>query len=164
MAQQDVQVEDIDFALAAWREEGVWSVSTLPARLVCSMDTLSMALRQLPGEGGVYGFVGLNEDCLLIFHQSPAGLRAVVSNAAAIDDWDLAEQALQFTGAVAEDSDEWDEFTAVGELSILTDLGVDTDELADLLEDEDLYPDEQVAAIAERAGFAQQVAEILGDD
>ena len=125
------------------------------------METLAAGLRQLPGEGGVYGFVGLNEDCLVIVHQSPAGLRAVLSNAAAIDDWDLAEQALEFTGAMAEDLDE---FTAVGDLSLLSDLGIDADELADICEDEDLYPDEQVAAIAERAGFAQQVAEILGDD
>ena len=125
------------------------------------METLAAGLRQLPGEGGVYGFVGLNEDCLVIVHQSPAGLRAVLSNAAAIDDWDLAEQALAFTGAQAED---WDEFTAVGDLSLLSDLGIDADELADICEDEDLYPDEQVAAIAERAGFAQQVVEILGDD
>lgn len=161
MAQQEVQVEDIDFALAAWREEGSWSVSSLPARLVCSMETLVAGLRQLPGDGGVYGFVGLNEDCLVIVHQSPAGLRVVLSNAGAVDDWDLAEQALELADAQGE---EWDEFTAVGDLSLLADLGIDADELADICEDEDLYPDEQIAAIAERAGFAQQVAEIMGDD
>ena len=161
MAQQEVQVEDIDFAVAAWREEGKWSVSTLPARLVCSMDSLVSGLRQLPGEGGVYGFVGLNEECLVIVHQSSAGARIVLSNAAAADDWDMAEQALELADVQGE---EWDEFTAVGDLTLLTDLGIDADELADICEDEELYPDEQLAAIAERAGFAQQVSEIMGDD
>ncbi len=85
----------------------------------------------------------------------------MLSNAAAADDWDMAEQALELADVQGE---EWDEFTAVGDLTLLADLGIDADELADICEDEELYPDEQLAAIAERAGFAQQVSEIMGDD
>lgn len=161
MPQQEVQAEDIDFAVAAWREEGVWAVSSLPVRLVCSMDTLTAALRQLPGEGGVFGFVSLNDDCLVILHQTPTRLRAVLSDVAAIEDWDLAEAALEFAGVPSEDLAE---VGAVGTLAMLAEMGIDADALADICEDEDLYPDEQLAAIAERVGFAQQLAEILGDD
>ena len=51
--------EDVDFAIAAWREEGQWSAAALPPRAVETLGGFVGALRQLAGEGGVLGFIAL---------------------------------------------------------------------------------------------------------
>ncbi len=55
MGTQAVTADDIDVSVVFWREEGLWQVSSIPARSAVSMDSLISALSRFPGEGGVFG-------------------------------------------------------------------------------------------------------------
>lgn len=150
----------IDFAVAVWREEGQWMASSLPARVATSMDGLISTLRQLPGEGGVFGLIGVVDEYFIVVRQAAGSSRAMISDGAAILDWALAEEAADVIGLDIDD-DDLEDFEPVGDMSIFADFGLDADELGLLCRDEDLYPDQQIKAIAKRLGFSQQLKSVL---
>ena len=49
------QIEGIDFAVAAYREEGVWQVQELAHDVLTDIERLAAALRRFPGDGGAHG-------------------------------------------------------------------------------------------------------------
>ena len=57
MSVEEVTADVVDFAVAAYREEGRWTVAPLPPAAVTTAEGFVAALRQLPGEGGVFGVV-----------------------------------------------------------------------------------------------------------
>ena len=69
----------IDFAVAVWHEEGQWMASSLPARVATSMDDLISTLRQLPGEGGVFGLIGVVDEYFIVVRQAAGSSRAMIS-------------------------------------------------------------------------------------
>lgn len=150
----------IDFAVAVWHEEGQWMASALPARVATSMDDLISTLRQLPGEGGVFGLVGVVDEYFIVVRQAAGSSRAMISDGAAILDWALAEEAADVIGLDIDD-DDLEDFEPVGDMSIFADFGLDADELGLLCRDEDLYPDQQIKAIAKRLGFSQELKSVL---
>ena len=160
MSDDAVDVSNVDFAVAAYREEGVWVVASLPAQAAASMDTLLASLRRLPGEAGVLGIVSIDEEFFLLARTTPAGVRVFVSDGFALIDWPLAAEAADSIG-LDWDEDELEEFEPVGNLSILADFGLDSDEMTMLCEDEDMYPEDQVKAIAKRLGFSREFAEAI---
>lgn len=155
-----METSSIDFAVAAWREEGRWTASALPKRAAASMESLTTALRQLPGEGGVFGLVGVGDEFLLVVRQSGEHSRVLVSDGAAALDWDLAEEAADLAGIEVEDED-LEEFVPIGDLDIFSDFGLDATELMLMCEDESLYPDDHVKTIAKRLGFGGQLSTAL---
>ena len=155
-----METTSIDFAVAAWREEGRWSVSALPKRAAESMESLTAALRQLPGEGGVFGLVGVGDEFLLVVRQSGDHSRVLVSDGVAALDWELAEEAAEVAGVPIED-EELEEFVPIGDVGIFSDFGLDATELTLMCEDESQYPDDHVRTIARRLGFEPQLATAL---
>lgn len=155
--------DDLDFAIAAWREEGRWSVAPLPPRAATSLAAFAAALRQLTGEGGALGFIGIDEEFFVAVRATPDGVtRVALSDLNAAYEWSLAEEAAELLEIeVPEDEEELDELEPVGDLTLFADLGVPLDEMELILGDPDLYPDEQVTAIATRIGFAEQLAATL---
>ncbi len=160
MSTDAVTAEQIDFAVAAWREEGRWNVSSLPARTATSMESLAHALRQLPGEGGVFGFVGVDEDFMIVVRQLGDRSRVLISDGTAILAWSLADEAAEASGLPV-DEDELEEFVPFGDTAILADFGVDSTDLLLQCEDDDLYPDDQLKAIARKLGFTPQLSTAL---
>ena len=156
----EVDLKAIDVAAAAGRVEGRWVSSAMPARIAITVDTLVSALRQLPGENGVFGFVGVGDEFFLIFRVDSIGTRIFISDGVAVLDWSLAEEAADLIGLEWEE-DDLEEFIPIGDLSILTDLGLDADELSLLVDESDLYPDDQVKAIAKRLGLGEQFDKAL---
>ncbi len=150
----------VDFAFAAFREEGRWSVAALPARMTASADSLIGALRQLPGEGGTFGFVGVEDECFIALRESAGRVRGFISDAMAILDSPLAEELAEALQIDAED-EELEDYIAIGDLSIFADFGLDADAVELLCEDEELFPDEQVRSIANRLGFANELRTVL---
>ena len=65
--------DDAGYAVAAWREEGRWSVAALPPRATESLDAFLAALRQLIAEGGALGFLVVDEDFFLGVRMMPDG-------------------------------------------------------------------------------------------
>ena len=150
----------VDFAVAAYREEGRWTVVPLPPHAVTSADGLVAALRQLPGEGGVFGVVGVADEFFILAHTVRDGVRLMISDAAALLDWSLAQEAAELIG-LEWDEEEIEEFEAAGDVALCADFGLDGPELVMICQDEEMYPDEQVRAIAKRLGFSKELSGAL---
>lgn len=157
---QETQADDVDFAIAAYREDGRWVVASLPPQGVTTMEGLLLRMRQLPGEGGVFGIVSVADEFFLLAHTVPDGVRVMISDAAALLDWSIAEEAAELIG-LEWDEDDIEEFEAAGDVSLCEPLGLDAAELIMICEDEEMYPDEQVRAVAKRLGFAVELATAL---
>jgi putative tRNA adenosine deaminase-associated protein len=158
---EEVTAEDIDFAIAAYREEGRWVVVGLPARAAVTAEGFVASLRQLPGEGGVFGFVSVGDEFFILAHTVRDGVRLMISDAVALLDWPIAAEAAELIGLEWDDAD-IEDYEAAGDVALCEDFGLDAGELVMICQDEDLlYPDEQVRAIAKRLGFGAELAAVL---
>lgn len=151
--------DDVDFAVAAYRDEGEWQVVELHPGLGENVDDLSAALARFPSEVGVLGMVSMNDDFFVILRRSGTEVRAMLSDVTAIDEWPLA-------GGVADLIDlpdpDGNEPQPVGDLEILSDLGMAGLELGLLCDDDDLYPEDILRDVAERLGFGDGLESIIG--
>jgi len=151
--------DDVDFAVAAYHDEGRWRVVELNPHLGEDVADLTEALARFPSDVGVLGLVSMNDDFFVIVRRSGTQVRAMLSDVTAIDEWPLA-------GGVAEllDLPEFDPDAAlaVGDLEILSDLGMTSFDLGALCDDDDLYPDDVLLDVAERLGFGVELEAVLG--
>jgi putative tRNA adenosine deaminase-associated protein len=154
-------IEDVDYVVAAWREEGRWTAVPLPPHAADTLDALVHALRQQPGEGGSLGLVSLDEDTAVIVRLNADDLRVVMSDPTAAEDYDLAAEVADLVGSGDEDLD--DDAAIAGDSGLLADLGMPASELELLFDDLDLYPDEMLEAIADRLGFADDFRQARDD-
>jgi len=153
--------DGIDFALAAYREEGVWQLEEMVHEVLVDVDALAHALRRFPGDGGAVGLVAVDEDFFLIVRVAGATTRLLLSDITAADEWELAASAVDSLGLpVPEDDD--DEQVPAGDLDLLADLGMGAMDMGVLLDDDDLYPDEMLSDVARRLGFGRQFDEAIG--
>ncbi len=154
------QLDEVDFALAAYREEGAWQVVELAHDVLADVETLSHALRRFPGDGGALGMVAVDEDFFVVVRVAGAHARVLLSDVTAADEWELAASAIDFLGLPPPEDE--DEQVPAGDLELLGDLGMHAMDLAVLLDDVDLYPDEMLSDIARRLGFGPQFDQAVG--
>ena len=150
----------VDFALAAYREEGVWQVAELTHDHVEDVETLAAALRRFPGDHGAVGLVAIDEDFFVVVRVAGAATRVLLSDITAADEWPLASSAVDFLGLPDPEDD--DEQLPAGDLDLLGDLGMGAMDMGVLLDDFDLYPDEMLSEVARRLGFGRQFDEAVG--
>jgi putative tRNA adenosine deaminase-associated protein len=144
--------DDVDFALAAYREEGEWQLVELSPSLAENVDDLSDALARFSSDVGVLGMVSMDDDFFVILRRSGADVRALLSDVTAADDWPLASGVADLLDA----PDPIDDAPQpAGDLGILGDLGMTAEELGVLCDDDDLYPDEILSDVATRLGFGE---------
>ena len=154
------QLEEIDFALAAFREEGGWTVAELAHDLLDDIETVAHALRRFPGDGGAVAMIAVDEDFFVIVRVAGPTTRVLLSDITAADEWELASSAVDFLH-LPQPEDEDDQVPA-GDLDLLGDLGMHAMDLAVLLDDVDLYPDEMLSDIARRLGFGELFDDAVG--
>ena len=154
------QVEAVDFALAAYREEGVWQLQEIADPMLVDVETLVTALRRLPGDGGAVGMLAVDEDFFLLVRVAGPRTRILLSDVTAADEWDLARGAVEMLHLPPPEDD--DEPVPAGDLAIVADLGMSAMDMGLLLDDVDLYPDEMLSDIARRLGFGQQFDDAVG--
>ncbi len=159
-AEFDANAEGVDFALVAYREEGVWQVQELAHDKAGDLDVLAGELRRWPGDTGCLGMVSVDEDFFLLVRVQGAQVRALLSDVTAATDWPIARAVVEFLDIPLPDDDE--EPTPAGDVAILDDLGMGPMEMGALLDDVELYPDEMLGDIASRLGFASLYDEIVG--
>ncbi len=150
----------VDFAVAAYREEGDWQVAELTHDHVGDVETLAAALRRFPGDHGAVGMVAVEEDFFVVVRVAGQQTRVLLSDITAATEWELAASAVEFLHLPLPDDE--DEPEAAGDLGLLGDLGVHALDLAVLLDDEDLYPDEVLGEIAHKLGFGAQFDDAVG--
>ncbi len=154
------QIEAIDFALAAYREEGVWQVQEIAHALLEDIDTLAVALRRFPGDGGALGLVAVDEDFFLVARVAGPDVRLLLSDITAADEWEIARSAVEHLGLPLPEDE--DEEAPAGDLDILGDLGMNAMDMGVLLDDLDRYPDEMLSDVARRLGFGPLFDEAVG--
>ncbi len=145
--------DGVDFAVAAYREEGVWRVEDLVHDTLGDIDALVHALRRFPGDGGAIGMVAIDEDFFLVVRVAGASTRILLSDITAADEWLLASSAVELLGLPLPEDD--DEQLPAGDLGLLSDLGIAAMDMGVLLDDLELYPEETLSEIARRVGFGE---------
>ena len=152
--------DGVDFALAAYREEGVWQVEDLVHDTLGDIHSLAHALRRFPGDGGAVGMVAIDEDFFLVVRVAGASTRVLLSDITAADEWELASSAVDFLGLPPPEDD--DEQLPAGDLGLLDDLGILAMDMGVLLDDLELFPDETLSKIARRLGFGELFDDAVG--
>jgi putative tRNA adenosine deaminase-associated protein len=152
--------DDVDIALAAYREEGVWQLEELADPVLTSLDAVISGLRRFPGDGGALGLLALDEDVFLLVRVIGPHVRLLLSDVTAADIFDLAREAIEHLGLPYPEED--DEPVPAGDLRIVADLGMHADDLGALIDDMDLYPDEMLSEIAARLGFGERFDDLVG--
>ena len=154
------QLDDVDYALAAYREDGVWQVAELAHDVLEDVEHLAHALRRFPGDGGALGLVGVDEDFFVAVRVAGATTRVLLSDITAADEWELASSAVSFLGLPPPEDD--DDVEPAGDLDLFSDLGLSAMDLAVLLDEADLYPDEMLSDVARQLGFGALFDEAVG--
>lgn len=148
----DVQPpDDLDFALAAYREDGRWQVDPVPAAATVDLEALLGFLRRLPGDGGALGLLSVDDDFFIVARVAGPHERLMLSDVTAADEWPLAMQVLERLGLPL--PAEEDPQQPGGDLGLLADLGAGPMDLGAICDDTALYPDEMLAEVADRLGF-----------
>ena len=160
MAAQAEQIEGIDFALAVYREEGVWQVEELAHDRLTDVETLAAALRRFPSDGGAVGLVAMEEEFFIACRVIGSAVRVLLSDVTAVEIWELAESVLEHLGLPDPEDD--DEAAPVGDLGIFADAGFSAIEMGMLLDDDDFYADMALSEVAERMGFGDLFDEAVG--
>lgn len=154
------QQDGVDFALAAYREEGMWQVQELARDVLTDVEALSHALRRFPGDGGALGMIAVDEDFFVIVRVAGSHTRVLLSDVTAADEWELAASAVDFLGLPEPEED--DEQQPAGDLDLLGDLGMQAMDMGVLIDDFDLFPDEMLSDVARRLGFGSLFDEAVG--
>ncbi|HEV2640543.1 MAG TPA: tRNA adenosine deaminase-associated protein [Actinocrinis sp.] len=145
----------VDFAVAAFLEDGRWAVVSLPPHTAESLEALLCALHQQVSEGPTLGLVGLGDEYFVLALLLGPQIRLFLSNQAVCGEDRLAGDLARRAGTRAGGGP-----TPCGDRDILAALGVDSLELAltceRLLAEPDLSLVEVVTPLAARIGFGEQ--------
>ena len=160
MSEFDANAEGVDFALVAYREEGVWQVQELAHDTVGDLESFAQELRRSPGDGGSLGLVSVDEDFFLLVRVLGARSKILLSDITAATDWPIAKEAVDELELPQPDDD--DDPAPAGDLSIVADLGMGAMDMGALLDDVELYPDEMLADISTRLGFGALYDQAVG--
>ncbi len=158
--QSEEFAEGIDFAVVAYREEGLWQVEELATEHIEDIDTFATELRRYPGDGGAVGMVSVDEDFFLLVRVAGGSARVLLSDVTAATDWPIARSAVEFLEIPPPDDE--DDPEPAGDPGLLADLGLSAMDMGALLDDLDLYPDEMLGDIAAKVGFGKQFNETVG--
>ena len=152
--------DDVDFAVAAYRDEGEWQVVELNPRIGEDVEHLSEALTRFPSDVGVLGLVSMNDDFFVILRRSGEQVRALLSDVTAVTDGPLAVCVADLLGLP--DPEDPDDPQPAGDPEIISDLGMTALELSMLCDDDDLFPEDILRDVADRLGFGDELDAIIG--
>ncbi|MGI3782186.1 MAG: tRNA adenosine deaminase-associated protein [Janthinobacterium lividum] len=147
---EDAAEDEIDYVLAAYREDGQLHVQALELDLANDLDALIEQLRRLPGDAGSLGFVSLVEEVFVVVRVRGQHVQAILSDSAAASDWPIAHDVLDFLGEDVDEPEDDEDGELVGDLDMLADLGLSDFELGTIVDDLDLSSDQMLGAVADR--------------
>lgn len=151
------------FAVAVVREDGRWQCTTLDVAALRDLDAAITELRGQRSTGAVFGLLNVDDEFFVIVRPVPSGVSLLLSDAVAALDYDIAADVLDLLRVEVPDDEaiDADDVWPEGDLGLLADLGLPAEELQVIVDEVDLYPDEQLEMIAQRCGFASQLAALL---
>ena len=150
-------INDVDIAVAAWHEDGRWSLALLPDAQ--DLPQILDRLKSQQTNGGALALLAIDEEFFIIIRVLGSHIKLYLSDITCAIDCEIAAELLEICDLDSPDED--DEPFPAGDLDIISDLGVHRMELSTLCDDPDLFPDEQLEAIASRLGFGEDFAQLL---
>jgi len=161
LADDDAKVtsltNELDIGVAAWHEDGRWTLGILP-----DPNDIGLIISRLKSQqtnGGAIALISIDEEFFILIRVLGSHISFFLSDATASLDYEVAEELLEIADIPLPEEDE--EPGPIGQVEILADLGLSGMEISALCNDEELFPDEQLEAIANRLGFGDQFAELL---
>ena len=151
--------DDVDFAVAAFRDDGEWQLVELHPSVAEDLENLTDALGRFPSDVGVLGMVSMDDDFFVLVRKVGTQVRMLLSDVTAAKDWPLAGGVADLVDVPDPDDDDP---RPAGDLDIISDLGMAALELGVLCDDDDLYPDEILGDVATRLGFGDEFERIVG--
>ena len=145
---EDASDEEIDFVLAAYREDGQPQVQALNKDLANDLEELIRQLRRLPGDAGALGFVSLVEEVFVLVRVRGQHVQVLLNDAASAADWPIAHDVADLLDEDIPEPD--DETEPMGDLGIVADLGMSEFDMGALIDDLDLGSDQMLIEVAEK--------------
>ncbi len=168
---EDIDGEDeVDFAVVVYREAGTWHADPLPTDAVDTWAGFRATVGQRSSETGVIGIASLDESALVLLRLTGAGEQILLSDIETADylvfSDDLVEYLRRTDPAVDElvestDFGDAEEPVPVGQLSLLSDLGLSGDDLRELCEDLGGEPEDLLEEIGEALGIGRTLGEAV---
>jgi putative tRNA adenosine deaminase-associated protein len=150
---EDATDDEVDFVIAAYREDGQLYVQPLATDLANDLEELIVQLRRLPGDAGALGFVSLVEEVFVIVRVRGQHVQVLLSDGTAAADWPIARDIADLLGVEVDDDDDED---PMGDLTILADLGLSDFDLGVVIDNLDLSSDQMLIEIAEKININPQ--------
>lgn len=157
---EDAEPEDIDFLVALYREDGVSMVNALSEDYANDLEELIVQLRRLPGDGGAIGLLSLVGEVAVIVRVRGRHVQVMLSDSAAANDWPIARDIADYLNEDIPEEDD-DESEPIGDLGIVSDLGVSEFDLTAMCEDLDLGSDQLLTEVAEKIKFGPQFRKVV---
>ena len=155
---EDALADEIDFVVAAYREDGQVNVVGLNADLANDLEELIVQLRRLPGDAGAIGFVSLVEEVFVAVRVRGRHVQVVLNDAAAALDWPIARDVVDLLGEELPDPD--DDAEPVGDLTMFADLGLSDFDLGAIIDNLDLGCDQALMEIADKINIGPQFRKV----
>jgi len=157
----DATEDDIDIAVALYRDDGQPTAVVLEADLANDLDAMVDFLRRLPGDAGALGMVSLGGEVFVLVRVRGKNVQVFLSDAFAADDWPIARDIADYLGEDIPGDDE--EPISFGDDTILADAGlheIDLDAIAADYEEDSTVLLEHIAT---KIQFGAQFREALAD-
>jgi len=148
---------ELDIAVAAWHEDGRWTLDILPDPTDIAQIIRSLKSQQT--NGGAIALISIDEEFFILIRVLGSHISYFLSDSSCAFDYPVAEELLEIADLPMPEDDE--DATPIGHIEILSDLGMNGMEISALCDDPELFPDEQLEAIANRLGFGDQFTELL---
>jgi putative tRNA adenosine deaminase-associated protein len=150
-------INDVDIAVAAWHEDGRWSLALLPDAQ--DLPQIIERLKSQQTNGGALALLAIDEEFFMIIRVLGSHIKLFLSDITCAIDYEIAAEFIDLCDLDMPEED--DEPFPAGDLDIISDIGVHRMELSTLCDDPDLFPDEQLEAIASRLGFGEEFTQLL---
>ncbi len=155
---EDASDEDLDFAIALYREDGRPVAQALGLETINDLEELIDVVRRLPGDAGASGVVSIAGEFFVAVRVRGRHVQALLSDGPAADDWPIARDIVDYLGI---DPPEDDDDGPVGDLAIYADLGLSEMDMQALCLDFDEESDELALAVLTRIGFGDVARETI---
>ncbi|GAA2180661.1 hypothetical protein GCM10009785_12420 [Brooklawnia cerclae] len=151
---EDATIEEIDFVVALYREDGAPVATELAPQLANDLDELIDQLRRLPGDAGAVGLVSIAGEFFVLCRVRGRTVQVLLNDSVAASDWPIARDVVDYLGMDVPDPD--DDSEPLGDFALLADQGVSELDLENISGDLDEDSDQLVRRIVELMKFGPQ--------
>ena len=147
----DATPDDIDFAVALYREDGVAVATDLTPQMANDLDELIDQLRRLPGDAGALGVVSIAGEFFVLCRVRGRNTQVLLNDSIAANDWPIARDVVDYLGVEVPDPDGDSE--PLGDFDMLVDQGVSEFDLEQIAGDLDEDSDQLVHRLVDLMKF-----------